>query len=71
MEDDNYDNDLINQLLQLELGTKDQIINAMDNVVNSNDIDEITEYLIATTNEIIVYDDADDEDQKQNVRTHI
>ena len=41
----NYDMDIINQLIEFEMGTKSQIINAMNNVVDKNDINQIVEYL--------------------------
>ena len=36
-----YNNHIINQLIQLEIATKNEIMNAMDVVNNRNDIDEI------------------------------
>ena len=41
-----YNIDIINQLIELEISTKNKIINAMDMVNNRNDINEIVEYLI-------------------------
>ena len=40
-----YNTDIINQLIQFEIGTKMEIMNAMDNVKNRNDINEIVEYI--------------------------
>ena len=48
---DNCNKDIINELIALELGTKSQIINAMNNVENKNDINQIAEYLISDTHE--------------------
>ena len=41
-----YKKDIIKQLISFGIGTRNEIISAMDNVVNSNDINEITNYLI-------------------------
>ena len=43
-----YDQDIINQLIAFEIGTKIEIMDAMDNVINRNDINEITEYLVSS-----------------------
>ena len=40
-----YNKEIINQLIQFEIGTKIEIMNAMDNVKNRNDINQIVEYL--------------------------
>eukprot|EP01083_Nonionella_stella_P257414 881148_1 len=47
VEPDEYNQDIVNQLLELEIGTKQQILNAMDKVQNKNDIQEIAEYLMS------------------------
>ena len=38
--------EIINQLLQFGIGTKEEIINAMNNVINKHDINEIADYII-------------------------
>ena len=45
-----YDLDIINQLIQFEIGTKSQIMYAMDMVNNRNDINEIADYLASHNN---------------------
>ena len=49
---DLYNIDIINELISFEIGTKSEIMNAMDNVINRNDINEIVEYI--TDNKINV-----------------
>eukprot|EP01084_Bolivina_argentea_P295980 509705_1 len=50
-ESDNIDTDiLINQLIDLEIGTKSEILNAMDMVEDKTNIEEIAEYLIHKNN---------------------
>ena len=41
-----YNKDIILQLIKLKVANIDEIINAMDNVINKNDINEITDYII-------------------------
>ena len=40
-----YNTDIINQLIQFEIGSKIEIMDAMDNITNRNDINQIVEYL--------------------------
>ena len=46
----NYDSAIILQLIKLEVGNIDEIIDAMNNVVNKNDINEILDYIIKNKN---------------------
>ena len=45
-----YDINIVNQLLAFEMGTKSEIMYAMDMVNNRNDINEIIDYLISHNN---------------------
>eukprot|EP01084_Bolivina_argentea_P012240 22941_1 len=40
-----YDMDIINQLIQFDMGTESEIMNAMDAVNDRNDVNQIIEYL--------------------------
>eukprot|EP01084_Bolivina_argentea_P104506 187112_1 len=46
-----FDNDIIEQLIILNVGNRDEIMNAMKNVINPNDINEIINYLTNEQNE--------------------
>ena len=41
-----YNEDIINQLIVLGVGTRDEIINAINNVINKNDINSILDYIL-------------------------
>ena len=38
--------DIIDQLLQFGIGTKEEIIEAIDKVINKHDINEIADYIV-------------------------
>ena len=40
-----YNKDIISQLIKLQIGDMEEIINAMNNVINKNDINEILDYI--------------------------
>ena len=40
------ENDIIEQLLQFNVGTREEIVNGINNSINKNDINEITQYII-------------------------
>eukprot|EP01084_Bolivina_argentea_P297665 512864_1 len=44
----NYNEDIIEQLITLNVATREEIVNAIDNVINKNDINEITDYIDAS-----------------------
>ena len=41
----NYNEDIIKQLITFGIGTRNEIISAMNQIVNKNDINEIIDYL--------------------------
>ena len=41
----NNQQDIVNQLLTFGIGTKHEILNAINNVINKNDINEIIDYI--------------------------
>ena len=41
-----YNEDIIDQLLVLGVGTRNEIINAINNVINKNDINSILDYIL-------------------------
>ena len=65
-----YNNDIINQLIEFEIGTKEEIINAMNMVTNHNDINEIVDYITSKNNIVVdnkdTHDDDDENDNKLN-----
>ena len=46
---------MINQLIQFELGTRSQIIKAIQSVNNRNDINEVVEYLTEQNEKVKLY----------------
>ena len=50
-----YDSNVINKLMTLQLGTKSQIIHAMDMVSNRNDVNEIADYLVSHNNDNVCF----------------
>eukprot|EP01084_Bolivina_argentea_P224254 379251_1 len=64
----NNNNDIIEQLIALNIGDRKDILDAMKNVINPNDINEISEYLtnqMMDTSEIISIIDIDNDDYKK------
>ena len=37
--------EIINELIKFDIGTRDEILEAMNHVINKNDINEITDYI--------------------------
>eukprot|EP01084_Bolivina_argentea_P314644 544988_1 len=62
-----YNEDIIDQLLVLGVGNKQQIKTAMDNVINRNDINEITDYLNDNKSPITIYSKIYD-DKKSKIK---
>ena len=63
-----YNEEIISTLITFGIGTREDIINAMNNVVNKNDINEISEYIMNNTEKKLNDDDIDndDDDYKSN-----
>eukprot|EP01084_Bolivina_argentea_P076836 139306_1 len=47
-EQQQYNENIINQLIELEIGSRSQIIQAMEMVNDKNNVEEIAEYLMTT-----------------------
>eukprot|EP01084_Bolivina_argentea_P176091 304792_1 len=61
-----FDEDIISQLVALNVATRDEIINAMQNVTNSSDINEIMEYIDNNNHNINIDDPIDTDDSNDD-----